>query len=52
MQECKKITAKVETYRRDLRVCHDEFEILVAPAVAKAIEDAETDGRPLPHTFP
>ncbi|KAI1791116.1 hypothetical protein LXA43DRAFT_872705, partial [Ganoderma leucocontextum] len=50
--ECKKITAKVENYRRDLRICHDEFEVLLAPAVAKAIQDAQSNARTLPHTFP
>ncbi|KAI1787177.1 hypothetical protein LXA43DRAFT_896623 [Ganoderma leucocontextum] len=50
--DCKKITAKVEHYRRDLRICSDEFEILLAPAVAKAIEDADALGARLPTTFP
>ena len=52
MQECKKITAKVETYWRDLHICHDKFEILMAPAVTKAIQDTELATHTLPWTFP
>nr|VWO95310.1 Copper resistance-associated P-type ATPase [Ganoderma boninense] len=51
-QECKKIAAKVENYRRDLHICHDEFEVLMAPAVAKAIEDANSYHDTLPKSFP
>ncbi|KAI1782668.1 hypothetical protein LXA43DRAFT_1103603 [Ganoderma leucocontextum] len=50
--DCKKITAKVEHYRRDLRICADEFEILLAPAVAKAVQDTEGLFDHLPSTFP
>ncbi|PIL25723.1 hypothetical protein GSI_11473 [Ganoderma sinense ZZ0214-1] len=50
--ECKKVAAKVENYRRDLRICHDEMEILLAPAVAKAIQDAESNTPHLPRSFP
>ncbi|KAI1788225.1 hypothetical protein LXA43DRAFT_895044 [Ganoderma leucocontextum] len=50
--DTKKITARVEHYRRDLRICADEFEILVGPALAKAVQDIQDLGDPLPITFP
>ncbi|KAI1781959.1 hypothetical protein LXA43DRAFT_977822 [Ganoderma leucocontextum] len=48
----KTLAPKLEHYRRELRVCCDEFEILFAPAVAKAMEDAQSGSTPLPPTFP
>ena len=51
-QECRKIAAKMDNYRRDLRICHDEFEVLMAPAVAKATQDVVSTTRSLPPTFP
>ena len=46
------ISAKVENYRRDARICRDEFTILFAPAIQKAVMDSEALGIPLPPTFP
>ena len=46
------ISAKVENYRRDARICRDEFAILFEPAIQKAVADAEALGIPLPSTFP
>ena len=50
--DSRKIVSKVELYRRDLRICAEEFEVQVAPAIAKAIEDVEGLGGTLPATFP
>ena len=48
----KTLAARVEHYRRDLRLCCEEFEILFAPAVAKAVQNAQSGSTPLPPTFP
>ena len=42
----------MENYRRDARVCREEFEILFAPAISKAEEDARANVTSLPLTFP
>ncbi|PIL28189.1 hypothetical protein GSI_09726 [Ganoderma sinense ZZ0214-1] len=48
----KALALKLEHYRRDLRLCREEFEILLAPAVAKAVQDAQSGNPTLPTTFP
>ncbi|KAI1784958.1 hypothetical protein LXA43DRAFT_900780 [Ganoderma leucocontextum] len=48
----KTLATKLDIYRRDHRVCGEEWEILFAPAVAKAVQDAHAAGGPLPSTFP
>lgn len=51
--EAKKIESRMELYRRNLRNCAAEFEVQMAPAVAKAVQDAHADSRlPLPAIFP
>ena len=44
--------AKLENYRRDAKICQDECQILLAPAVDKAVLDARMLHIPLPPTFP
>ena len=48
----RKIANKVELYRRDLRICAEEFEAQLAPALAKAIADVQDSSESLPATFP
>ncbi|EJF55675.1 hypothetical protein DICSQDRAFT_184244 [Dichomitus squalens LYAD-421 SS1] len=51
-KDSKAIGAKLEHYRRDARICQDECHILLVPAVAKAVMDAQTSCQVLPPTFP
>lgn len=50
--EAKKMAARMELYRHDLRICAAEFEVQVAPAVAKAVQDARDLGVAPPASFP
>ena len=50
--ESRKLVSKVELYRRDLRICAEEFEVQLAPAIAKAIQDVEAVGQTVSSHFP